>query len=108
MNLTIKKFQKTNAKRSPLMYSICGKWGLSDWSNKLTEELGEVAKEVSQVRIGKVKQSDNEFRERIGRELADVVTTATLMCNYLELDLEEFLVTKFNEKSTKENVDVFL
>ncbi len=55
---------------------------------RLTEEVGELAREVNH-RFGPKKKKPEEELVEIGDEMADIIFTLVCMANSLEIDLDE-------------------
>ncbi len=91
--------KKANSERMATTdaYKKCREeWSLSDWSNALAGETGELCNWVKKVRRG-----DNVNMEELGKELADIVIYADLLAEKLGLDLGECVKAKFNEVSER-------
>lgn len=79
-------------------------WSLSDWFLATTGELGEaanVAKKLNRVRDGIPgnKQTPEELREKLKREIGDTYIYLDLLTQAAGIDLEDAIITSFNEKS---------
>lgn len=81
-------------------------WGLAQWCNAVTGELGEAANIIKKVERG--DYSLDEARESLAKELADVVTYLDLLAFRAGVDLGEATVQKFNEVSTRVGSTVFI
>lgn len=76
---------------------MCADWTLADWSNALCGEAGEAANVVKKIRRGDFKGREDVAREKLGKELADVLAYAFLLANQARIDLPAMYVAKFNE-----------
>lgn len=74
-------------------------WSLSDWSNALCGEVGELASIIKKVRRGDM--TVDEARPAAAKELADVQTYLDLLAKQLGVDLGQATVDKFNEISAR-------
>lgn len=77
-------------------------------SNELCGEVGEAAnfcKKIDRARIGlRGGQDDQEIKDKLARELADVVICADLLAMREGINLEKWVALKFNETSTKQGL----
>lgn len=67
---------------------------------KLTEEVGELAREINH-NFGEIKKKSNEPKNSVADELGDVLITTIIMANSLEIDLTEVFqknMEKFNHR----------
>lgn len=81
-----------------------GDWSLSDWFTALMGELGEaanVAKKLNRVRdgINGNKETVDELREKLARELADTFIYLDLTAQAAGVDLPSVVREVFNAKS---------
>jgi len=91
-------------------------WSLSQWSNAVAGETGELCNIVKKVERGDFHKrpentSDNpeynndyaaaQYREEIGKEAADIVIYLDLLCTREGIDLGAEIVKKFNEVSDR-------
>jgi NTP pyrophosphatase (non-canonical NTP hydrolase) len=87
-------------------------WTLSDWSNAVAGETGEVCNAVKKYRRvqTQVKNISEEGRQinnlddlkaKVGEEIADVYIYLDLLAQELGLNIEEEIVKKFNATSDK-------
>lgn len=72
-----------------------GQWEEGYWSPlsnlaRLTEEVGELAREINHAH-GEKPKKDSEAAGRIGEELADILFVVVTLANSLEIDLTEEL-----------------
>jgi len=65
-----------------------GYWKPHEIMTRLTEEVGELAREISHV-YGPKKKKDNEDENEIGDEIADVIFTLVCLANSQDIDLDE-------------------
>lgn len=93
--LTFKELNRANTERNQLLFSDIDKnWVLSDWTNALAGESGELCNKVKKVRRG-----EEVPLEDLEEELADVVIYADLIANKLGTTLAKCIINKFNKKS---------
>jgi len=79
------------------MYKVCREeWTLSDWSNALAGETGELCNWIKKIRRG-----DKVDVAEAGKELADIVIYADLLAEELGLNLADCIRSKFNEVSER-------
>ena len=67
---------------------------------RLTEEVGELAREVNH-RFGPKKKKPTEETKELGDEIADIVFTLICMANSLNIDLDEHfekMMEKYNQR----------
>ena len=99
--MTIKFFQKINKIRCEQMYHKIDDWSESDWAVALAGETGELCNFIKKRRRG-----DDIHVSDCAKELADVVTYAVLFAEKLNIDLETYLIDKFNEVSDRMKCDI--
>ncbi len=63
-------------------------WQPLEMLARLTEETGELAREINH-RYGPKKKKSNEELREVSDELGDILFTITCMANYLKIDLDE-------------------
>ena len=84
-------------------------WVLSDWSNAMCGEAGELANVVKKMRrheCGLANAGDppiEELREKAASEIADVFLYLNLLAEKLDIDMPAAIVDKFNEKSVEQD-----
>jgi len=105
--MNLREFSRINRERCE---SPCGfnhalhSWSTSDWFTATVGELGEaanVAKKLNRVRDGVAgnKESTDELREQLGRELADTFIYLDLLAQSVGVDLSEVVPEVFDRKS---------
>lgn len=109
--MTFELFRQTNRNRCEEMAQPLDAWLPSQWSNAMAGECGEacnITKKMDRIwPANQFKQSWNkpedsrmaELRERLKREIGDVVIYADLLASREGMTLEECVRTAFNEKS---------
>lgn len=113
----LNELKKVNAKRSAEGFNISLKdWSLSQWSNAVAGETGELCNIIKKVERGDFhKRPENihanpeynnayaaaQYREEIGKEAADIVIYLDLLCTREGIDLGAEIVKKFNEVSDR-------
>lgn len=63
-------------------------WSPHEILARLTEETGELAREVNHL-YGMKKKKDDEKENSVGQELSDIIFTVACMANSLEIDLSK-------------------
>lgn len=94
-NLTFKRFQLINAKRSKAFYPQCQDWTEAEWMMALMGEIGEAAN-IMKKRL-RDKEDVRPGLALVAGELADVLCYISLLCSYLGLDMDGIVREKFNE-----------
>lgn len=105
--LTFQEFSEANRKRceSPAGFNHkLDDWSLSDWITAVAGELGEAAnvvKKLNRVRDGIPgnKETEQELREKLRRELGDTACYLDLIFQRLGTTMQEGMVEVFNAKS---------
>ena len=101
------KFSERNRKRCEAPNGFnhrLDSWSLSDWLTATAGELGEAAnivKKLNRIRDGVPgnKETEEELRAALGREIADVQIYLDLFAQRAGFDLETIRDQKFDEKS---------
>lgn len=111
--LTMAQFQTVNAARVDIWHAEGEPWTLTDWTNAMGGECGEamnVAKKIRRIDTGVGGNTKGEERcellDALMFELADTVTYAFCVADFLQLSLEPYIVYKFNEVSDKQGIEV--
>lgn len=107
MNLTFKQFSEANVARceSPQGFNHnLNAWDTSDWFLAILGELGEaanVAKKLNRVRDGIPgnKQTPDELRAKLRRELGDVFVYLDLTAQAHGFNIVDAAIDVFNSKS---------
>lgn len=71
---------------------------LAFWSTAVAGECGEMCNIIKKKLRGDVIK---DFHGQVGREAADIVIYLDLLCTFMGISLEEFIILKFNEVSEK-------
>lgn len=111
------ELKKVNEKRSLEGFKMkLSDWSLSQWSNAVAGETGELCNIVKKVERGDFhKRPENasdtpeynnayaasQYREEIGKEAADIIIYLDLLCTREGIDLGAEIVKKFNEVSDR-------
>jgi len=128
--LTFNQLRKANLKRLPLFRNKKGDfahsepdgsdWLLSQWSNAVCGEIGEVSQVLLQIiasqgmaanLIKKIERGDfilEEKRDELGKELADVAIYLDILAFRVGIDLGSAIAYKFNEVSDRVGCDIKL
>ena len=120
----LSELKKVNEKRSLEGFKMkLSDWSLSQWSNAVAGETGELCNIIKKVERGDFHKrpenaSDNieynnayaaaQYREEIGKEAADIVIYLDLLCSREGIDLGTEIVKKFNEVSKRVNCNVVI
>lgn len=111
--LTMAQFQTLNAARVDIWHAEGEPWTLADWTNAMGGECGEamnVAKKIRRIQTGTGGNTKGEtlptLVDDLMFELADTVTYAFCVADFLQLSLEPYVVNKFNEVSDKQGIEV--
>ena len=120
-SLTFSELRQANAKRVGLFKNKQGglahptggvfHWLISQWTNALCGESGEAANFAKKFERGDFPDTPEglqEFKDKIGKELADTVCYCDLAAQRVGIDLGTYVTNKFNEVSTTQNLPVFL
>lgn len=99
---------KANRDRCNEVFHPIDAWSPTDWACAMGGECGEV---LNLVKKGRRENADPdwwtyEFRLDIGREIADMVIYADLLCQRLGISLEDAIREKFNEVSRETGSDI--
>jgi len=105
--VNLQEFSKANRARceSPDGFGhLLGSWSTSDWFTATMGELGEaanVAKKLNRVRDGIPgnKETPEELRLKLGRELADTFIYLDLLAQSIGINLSEVVMDTFDAKS---------
>lgn len=114
-NLTFNTFSKKCKERTELFHKNgLYDWTLTDWTTALAGEVGEIcdaAKKIRRYEIGS-KQSKNvpyeKLIQNIKDEIGDAQAYLCLLAEFLNVDIVDCVVDKFNAVSKKESVDIFV
>ena len=103
--LTFRKFREANVTRC-LKWHPAGlqSWSPSDWLTAITGELGELAsllKMRNRERDGLPGNKFSPTRKQIEGEIADVFTYLDLLAASMDINLDDAVITKFNEISER-------
>lgn len=95
---TLQRLRIANPQRCVAFGHTVDDMPLLFWSTAVAGETGELCNLIK-----KHKRGDNipGIHEKIGDEAADIVIYLDLLCTKLGLNLEEFIVKKFNEVSDR-------
>lgn len=107
MPMTFGEFSQANRERCESLdgfnHALNG-WSASDWMTALVGELGEAAnviKKLNRVRDGVPgnKQSEQELRDQLRKELGDTFVYLDLLCQSLGFSVADAATEVFNSKS---------
>lgn len=94
-------------KKGELCHNADGSdWILSQWSNAVTGELGELCNLIKKIERGDF--SLEEMRNECAKELADVQTYLDILAFRMGVDLGQATIDKFNEVSDRVNAGVYI
>ena len=109
MSLSFREFHHLNnlRKESAPVQGTELDWNLTDWTNELCGEAGELANLAKKVRRARPTDPTLEdSKEKLGHEIADVVICASLVAGYLGIDFEQAVRDKFNIVSERMKSDL--
>lgn len=100
-------FRKTNRDRCETHAQKLNDWMPQEWTNAMAGECGEacnITKKMSRLKFKKTWNKPEDLRmevlrEKLKREIGDVVIYADLLASSEGLTLEDCVRTAFNEKS---------
>jgi NTP pyrophosphatase (non-canonical NTP hydrolase) len=113
--LDLRELRKANVARLGQFRNSKGKvvhlpdgsdWSLTDWYLAAAGELGEVAGEIKKHKRGDL--DDEDLRERLGHEIADVITYLDILAFRAGIDLADAVRDKFNIVSERCGADTWL
>lgn len=94
--LTFEALRKANLQRCPEAFHEVDDWTPTDWATAMAGECGEACNLIKKMRRG-----EDVPKEKVAKELADMVTYADLLAARLRIDLGEAVRAKFNEVSDR-------
>lgn len=97
--LTFNKFQKINSKRSKEIYKR-NKFDEYFYGLALAGEVGEACNILKKIKRGSKKKDKSSLQE-LKDELGDIAAYLCLLADTLGVDLEDCIVSKFNEVSDR-------
>ncbi len=110
--ISIRDFHEANERRrrSSSSGGTESTWNLTDWTNELCGEAGELANLAKKVRRARPYQDPTleQAMPDLAKEIADVVICASLVAGYLGIDLEKAIREKFNIVSDRMGSDIRL
>jgi len=118
------ELKKVNEKRSIIGFGMkLSDWSLSQWSNAVAGETGELCNIIKKVERGDYNKrpenhSENkeynaayaaaQYRNDIAKEAADIVIYLDLLCTREGIDLGAEVVKKFNKVSQRINCNILI
>lgn len=107
---TIRALQSISMQRAATWHEAALRdWSVAEWTNALAGEAGEacnIAKKILRHDLGMIGNVSNptkdtraELVDKLGCELADTVLYAVITAGHIGLDLQDYIVKVFNEKS---------
>jgi NTP pyrophosphatase (non-canonical NTP hydrolase) len=113
--LSFAQLREQNVKRCTTAFGhALNSWSVAEWGNATAGECGEacnIAKKLIRIRDGIQNlsvTSRDEYIKQLADEIADMVIYADLWAASENISLEEAIVKKFNEDSTKRNTSIVL
>lgn len=103
MGISFTELSLSNRARETESFPQCKDWTPSDWACALAGEVGEMCNWIK-----KMKRDDKIDPNEIAKELADIVIYADLIASHMDIDLEESIINKFNEVSTRIGSKIFV
>ena len=101
MNVTIKELE------AYLQHNYAGRANEQGLFMKLIEEIGETA-EILNMRSGRKKAKEEDMREQLANELADVIHYAVAIAAINNINLNDTIISKDRKASIKYNHDINL
>ena len=101
--LTFSKLHEVNKSRCTEVFHTIDEWNPAEWSNAMAGEAGETCNKTK-----KLLRGEDIPLEDIGKEIADTIIYADLLATRLGINLEQAIINKFNEVSTKRNSTYYL
>jgi hypothetical protein len=95
---TLGDLRRLNPERCKVFGHSIQDMGLAFWATATAGECGEMCNIIKKKLRGDVI---TDFHGKVGREAADQVIYLDLLCTFLGINLEEFIILKFNEVSTE-------
>lgn len=93
---TLSALRRINPERCKVFGHTVQDMGLAFWSVAVAGECGEMCNIIKKKLRG---DAVADFHGKVGREAADQVIYLDLLCSFLGISLEEFVILKFNEVS---------
>lgn len=94
--LTFRKLRNQNVLRCEEKFHPLNSWNPLEWAGALCGEAGEFANMAKKLRRGQ-----KISKKKMGKELADIIMYCDLAAARLGLQLEDYVVLKFNEVSNR-------
>lgn len=108
-DLSLLEIRRVNVARSKAWHEEAEAWTVTDWSNAMAGEAGEVCNAVKKLRrlqcgikARKGPATIPVALEEVGKEIADTIFYLDLLANHLGMNLADLLADKFNEISERE------
>lgn len=108
-NLTFEQLKTANAARRAENSGggTESTWTITDWTNALCGEAGELANFAKKVRRSRPNDPTlEEAKQDLAYELADIVAYADIIATYLGIDLAKAIKDKFNIVSDRVGSDI--
>lgn len=102
-DLSFNTLRTANRARANEVFQMCDRWQASDWFLALVGEIGELGNLLK-----KVNRGEDIPQKMIENEIADIQIYLDLLADFLNCDLAEATINKFNEVSAKRNSSVRL
>lgn len=107
--MTFAEISKVNLERALLWHpGGLEEWSVSDWSNAMAGEAGEVCNAVKKLRRWECQIQDSrsippeELKLKIAREIGDTYLYLNLLSLRLGIDIEQAIIDTFNRVSIQE------
>lgn len=94
--MDFKELRKANVRRDKDYWNHQSTWEVTDWGCAIAGEVGELCNLLKKIRRG-----DEVNPVKIQEEIADVVIYCDLLAAYLNFDLADAIIDKFNKTSDK-------
>lgn len=92
--------------RETAKFAKCRDWSTAQWLQALVGEVGEAANVMKKIDRG--DYTEDEAREHLSKELADVQIYLDLLAAKLKIDLGKVTMDKFDEVSKRVGANVYI
>jgi NTP pyrophosphatase (non-canonical NTP hydrolase) len=98
----LKELTKVNEKRSLKGFGLkLTHWSLPEWGNAAAGEMGEMCNVIKKIHRGDFNDKPTEGLKKLQSEMADVIIYIDLIAKREGINLEEAIISKFNEVSDR-------
>lgn len=98
----LKELRKVNEIRSLQGFGMrLTDWNLPTWGNAVAGEVGEMCNIIKKINRGDFNYNPEKAKELLKSEIADIIIYLDLLACRENINLEEAIVSKFNEVSDR-------